>query len=99
MAFAEWLDAIIEIMAELTKETIMMTANGLFSKDGVREVSIDDICRKLCISKKTFYQYYAQKEDLVADVVPTMSRGRRMSSRGWSKARTPFRCLRPCSPS
>jgi len=56
-------------MAELTKETIMMTANGLFSKDGVREVSIDDICRKLCISKKTFYQYYAQKEDLVADVV------------------------------
>ena len=46
-----------------------MTANGLFSKDGVREVSIDDICRKLCISKKTFYQYYAQKEDLVADVV------------------------------
>lgn len=47
----------------------MMTANGLFSKDGVREVSIDDICRKLCISKKTFYQYYAQKEDLVADVV------------------------------
>ena len=23
----------------------MMTANGLFSKDGVREVSIDDICR------------------------------------------------------
>lgn len=56
-------------MAELTKETIMLTANGLFSKDGVREVSIDDICRKLCISKKTFYQYYAQKEDLVADVV------------------------------
>lgn len=56
-------------MAELTKETIMKTANELFSKDGVREVSIDDICRKLCISKKTFYQYYAQKEDLVADVV------------------------------
>ena len=56
-------------MAELTKETIMKTANVLFSQDGVREVSIDDICRKLCISKKTFYQYYAQKEDLVADVV------------------------------
>lgn len=47
----------------------MLTANGLFSKDGVREVSIDDICRKLCISKKTFYQFYSTKEDLVADVV------------------------------
>ncbi len=56
-------------MAELTKEIIMKTADSLFSEDGVREVSIDDICRKLCISKKTFYQYYAQKEDLVADVV------------------------------
>ncbi len=56
-------------MAELTKDKIMRTANGLFLKDGVREVSIDDICRELCISKKTFYQYYAQKEDLVADVV------------------------------
>lgn len=56
-------------MAELTKETIMLTANKLFSQDGVREVSIDDICRRLCISKKTFYQFYATKEDLVADVV------------------------------
>ena len=56
-------------MAELTKDRIMLTANGLFAQDGVREVSIDDICRKLCISKKTFYQFYATKEDLVADVV------------------------------
>lgn len=56
-------------MAELTKDMIMLTANRLFSRDGVREVSIDDICRKLCISKKTFYQFYATKEDLVADVV------------------------------
>ena len=56
-------------MAELTKDKIMKTANGLFLKDGVREVSVDDICRELCISKKTFYEYYGRKEDLVADVV------------------------------
>ncbi len=56
-------------MAELTKEKIMKTANGLFLKDGVRKVSVDDICRELCISKKTFYEYYGRKEDLVADVV------------------------------
>ena len=60
---------LILIMAELTKDKIMLTANDLFLQDGVREVSIDDICRKLCISKKTFYQFYATKEDLVADVV------------------------------
>lgn len=56
-------------MTELAKETIMLTSNRLFLQDGVREVSVDDICRKLCISKKTFYQFYASKEDLVGDVV------------------------------
>ncbi len=56
-------------MAAITKDKIIDVADELFSKDGVREVSIDDICRKLCISKKTFYQFYSQKEDLVGDVV------------------------------
>ena len=56
-------------MAEITKEKILASADSLFSKNGVREVSIDDICRKLCISKKTFYQFYPQKEDLVGAIV------------------------------
>ena len=34
---------------------------------GVRSVSIDDICRDLGISKKTFYVYYDSKDQLVED--------------------------------
>lgn len=56
-------------MADITKDKIIAAARELFAKNGVRDVSIDDICRKLCISKKTFYQNYSQKEDLVADIV------------------------------
>jgi len=56
-------------MALTNKLTILDTADALFSAEGVREVSIDDICRKLGISKKTFYQYYPQKEDLIVDVL------------------------------
>lgn len=56
-------------MTVITKETILTTASDLFAKEGVREVSVDDICRKLSISKKTFYQFYPQKEDLVGAIV------------------------------
>lgn len=56
-------------MATITKDRILKTAQDLFYKRGVRDVSINDICRKLCISKKTFYQFYSQKEDLVGDIV------------------------------
>lgn len=77
----------------------MMTANGLFSKGGVREVSIDDICRKLCISKKTFYQYYAQKEDLVADVVTYNVERKKDEFERMVEGKNAVQVLRPCSPS
>lgn len=51
------------------KDKILIVADDLFSKRGVRDVTIDDICRQMGLSKKTFYQYYPQKEELVNDVV------------------------------
>lgn len=51
------------------KTKIIRAADDLFHKQGVRATSIDDICHKLGISKKTFYQVYDQKEDLVSDIV------------------------------
>ena len=47
------------------KEQLIDTAEQLFLKYGLRSVSIDDICNELHISKKTFYQYFRQKEQLV----------------------------------
>jgi len=51
------------------KTKILNEAEALFKKKGIRSVSIDDICRQVGISKRTFYQYYGQKEDLIVDVI------------------------------
>ena len=52
-----------------TKSRILSEAETLFGKKGIRETSIDDICHQVGISKRTFYQYYRQKEDLIADFI------------------------------
>jgi AcrR family transcriptional regulator len=53
-------------MEELdTKEKILKGAEDLFMKYGVRSISMDDIARHLAVSKKTLYQHFADKEELV----------------------------------
>ncbi len=38
---------------------------GLFGEFGIRNINMDDISRKVGISKKTLYQYVKSKEDLI----------------------------------
>ena len=40
-----------------------------FFRLGIRSVSIDDICHELGMSKKTFYVYFASKDELVAQLL------------------------------
>lgn len=54
------------------KERILQEADQLFHAYGIRSVSMDDIARKVGISKKTIYQYYADKDDLVSVMVHRM---------------------------
>lgn len=54
---------------ESIQENIVQTATKLFEQFGIRSVSIDNVCSELHISKKTFYNYFAQKEDLVDAVL------------------------------
>ena len=54
---------------EKTKSDIINTAADLFKKYGLRSVSIDDVCKELHISKKTFYNYFKQKEQLIEEVM------------------------------
>lgn len=57
-------------MAETdNKERIKLQATDLFMKYGVRSVSMDDIANSLGMSKKTIYQFYADKDELVDAVV------------------------------
>lgn len=51
------------------QESILQTAARMFHQKGIRNVSIDDICSELRISKKTFYTHFQQKEELVDAVL------------------------------
>lgn len=53
--------------AEL-KEKIVEGASGLFLRYGIRSVSMDDIASQLGISKKTIYQVFEDKDELVQGV-------------------------------
>jgi TetR/AcrR family transcriptional regulator, cholesterol catabolism regulator len=54
------------------KERILVKADELFNRYGIRSVSMDDIANGLGMSKKTLYQYYADKEELVNAVFETL---------------------------
>ena len=55
-----------------TGERIKQKAHELFMQFGLKSVSMDDIATKLGISKKTIYQYYADKDALVDDVIKSV---------------------------
>ncbi|MEP4533683.1 MAG: TetR/AcrR family transcriptional regulator [Cyclobacteriaceae bacterium] len=50
------------------KEKIIEGAEKLFFQYGVRSVSMDDVSRELSMSKKTLYQYFTNKDELVTEV-------------------------------
>ncbi len=51
------------------REKIVDTAEELYLKHGVIAVSMDDIAHQLGISKKTLYQVFSSKEELVKEAV------------------------------
>lgn len=51
-----------------TKEKIIEIANEQFKRYGLRSVTMDDIARQAGISKKTIYQEFADKNQLVLEV-------------------------------
>ena len=51
------------------KEKIVDTAEELYLKHGVIAVSMDDIAHQLGISKKTLYQVFSSKEELVKEAI------------------------------
>lgn len=46
-------------------ENILEKADNLFHKFGIRSISMDEIARELGISKKTIYQFFKDKDDIV----------------------------------
>lgn len=46
-------------------EKVMTTASALFSHSGIRSVTVDDIMKHCSMSKRTFYDHFSSKEDLM----------------------------------
>ncbi len=51
------------------KERIQQKAHELFMKFGIRSVSMDDIANQIGVSKKTIYQFFADKDALVGEII------------------------------
>lgn len=50
------------------KERIIAGARELFFRHGMKSVTMDDLAAHLAISKKTLYQYYDDKEELIYEI-------------------------------
>jgi AcrR family transcriptional regulator len=59
----------IEMEQSATRERIREQAKQLFMRYGVRSVSMDEIAVGLGMSKKTIYQYFTDKNELVDAII------------------------------
>lgn len=51
------------------KEKIISKAGEMFLKLGFKSITMDDIAGEMCISKKTIYKYFCNKEILIEESV------------------------------
>ena len=56
-----------------TREEIIRTTQELISRNGIRAVRVDEIAQTLGISKRTLYELFADKNDLVMTCLDAMS--------------------------
>ena len=54
-----------------TKEALLTAAIGLFQKHGFENITIDDICKEIDVTKTAFYYYYKSKDELIRDYFST----------------------------
>ncbi len=52
-----------------TKDRILEQATTMFLKHGIRSITMDEIAESLGISKRTLYESFATKEDLLRDCI------------------------------
>ncbi len=57
----------LDMTAEI-KNNILQKVTALFFKYGIKSVTMDDIARELGMSKKTLYQFFENKNDLITQM-------------------------------
>jgi len=53
---------------QLLRDRIWQETIRLIKREGVERTTIDAICERVDIAKKTFYNYYSSKHDLLIDI-------------------------------
>lgn len=51
------------------RKEILTRAAEVYMRLGIRSVTMDDLARELGVSKKTFYKYFSDKNDIVNSVI------------------------------
>lgn len=57
-----------------TKEEIIRTTQEFIARNGIRAVRVDEIAQTLGISKRTLYEMFTDKNDLISACLDAMSR-------------------------
>ena len=50
------------------RDLIVEAATGLFTKHGIRRITVEEICREAGASKMTFYKYFGNKVELLRHI-------------------------------
>ena len=64
---------------ELIKERIILAAFEHFSQYGIKSISMDYIARSIGISKRTIYDYFSDKEELLTEGINYYNRKRKVA--------------------
>lgn len=51
------------------RERLLASAEALFTRDGIRAVGVDRVCAEAGVSKRSLYQHFSGKDELVTAVV------------------------------
>jgi len=58
-------------MNKIGKEQILQNATLMFTRFGLKVITVNDICHSMGISKKTFYLFYTNKDQIIKEFVET----------------------------
>jgi len=53
---------------DIKYQSILESAFKIFTENGIRNISMDDLSRHMCMSKKTLYKYVENKADLLQKI-------------------------------
>jgi AcrR family transcriptional regulator len=51
------------------RPALLKAGLALMMKHGIERISVEDICREACVSKMTFYKYFANKPALIGAIL------------------------------